>query len=557
MLGVKNPLPGVVYPTQEALERYFVNGPLQEETLAEGMMAAMAKWPDRTAISSPEGEITYAQLDHDSDCFAGALMDMGLQPQDRVVFQVVNSIEIVVAVIACWKADLIPLCTLAAHRDSEISYLANHSGAKAHFVGIEERFDFVDFAKQIAAKTPSMEHLVIVRGEGPEEIPSMSKLIASQDREAARARIDAIERDPFQVAAFQLSGGTTSISKIIPRMSNEYIYNMRATGEWLDYNENTVTFMPLQTIHNAAMACVVFPVLLFGGEAVVTAVVEPMTVFQLIQQRKPTYLGMMPAALSGIQKSGAKDMLPLAQVEGIISTAAARQSEAVLGAKGIHLFGMTEGLICFAKPADPEEARFNTIGRPVSEWDEVRIVEPGTERELPPGETGEMISRGPYTFFGYYDSEERNREAFTSDGFYRSGDLMAARIIEGNTYYSFEGRLKDVVSRGGEKINCEEVERVAARHPGVGDIMIVAMPDPDYEERACAFVIPAGNAPVPDVKELMEFLVEEGLAKYKCPERIEVIETYPLTASGKPSKPLLRAQITETLEREAKENAIA
>ncbi|MEM1111563.1 MAG: AMP-binding protein [Pseudomonadota bacterium] len=552
MPRVRNPIPGVVYPSSEAYERYVTRGPLTEESLAEAMMTALGRWPERIAISSPEGEITYGQLDHDSDCFAAALMDMGLEPLDRVVFQVVNSLEIVVAVLACWKADLIPVCTLAAHRDAEISYLAQHSGAKAHFIGIEERFDFVEFARAIAAKTPSLEHLVVIRGESPEDLPSMASMIAAQDRDSARARIEAIERDPYQVTVFQLSGGTTSIPKIIPRFSNEYLYNMRAVGEWLEYDESTVTFMPLQTIHNAAMACITFPVLLFGGEGAVTASADPLTVLQMIMSRKPSYFGVIGAALSRMQQAGIVETLPLEQVKGVMSPGAARQTEEVLGVSGLHLFGMTEGLIAFSRPSDPDEARLTTIGRPVSAWDEVRILEPGTERELPHGEVGEMVSRGPYTFCGYFNAEERNREVFTSDGFYRSGDLMAAREIEGEIYYSFEGRLKDVVSRGGEKINCAEVERAAAAHPGIGDIMIVAMPDPDYEERACAFVIPSGDGDAPDVAELVAFLVDQGLAKFKCPERVELIDEFPVTDSGKPSKPLLRALIQEKLADEAK-----
>lgn len=551
MLGVKNPMPGVVYPTREALDRYVTNGPLGRETLAEALMAAMAKWPDRTAVSSPEGSMTYGQLDHESDCFAAALMDLGLEPLDRVIFQVVNSLEIVTALVACWKADLIPVCTLAAHRDAEISYLAEHSGAKAHFIGIQERFDFVGFARTIAEKIPSLEHLVVVRGEGPDDLPHMSRMIASQDRAQARARVDAIVRDPFQVTVFQLSGGTTSIPKIIPRFSNEYLYNMVAFADWEEFNEESVVFMPLQVIHNAAMVCFVFPVMFRGGEAVVSAAVDPKTVFGLIQGRRPTYFGVMGAALSRMEQVGAKDLLPLEQVEAVFSTNAARQTEEVLGVKGVHLFGMTEGLIAFGRPSDPEEARFKTIGRPISAWDEVQIVEPGTERELPIGEVGEMISRGPYTFCGYYDSEERNREVFTSSGFYRSGDLMSAHVYDGETYYAFEGRLKDLINRGGEKINCEEVEAAARQHPGIGDIMIVAMPDPDYEERACAFVVPSGAAPAPDVKGLLDFLVEKGLAKYKCPERIELIDDFPVTDSGKPSKPKLKAIIEQKLRQEA------
>ena len=212
---------------------------------------------------------------------------------------------------------------------------------------------------------------------------------------------------------------------------------------------------------------------------------------------------------------------------------------------------MTEGLIIFGKPTDPEEARFTTVGRPISAWDEVRIVKPGTEEDAPIGEIGEMVTRGPYTFHGYYDAAERNAEVFTSDGFYRSGDLMSAREINGEIYYAFEGRLKDLISRGGEKINCEEVEHASRRHPSVSDIAIVAMPDPQYEERACAFVIPApGEAPV-TVESLRDFLVQEGLAKFKCPERIELIEAFPLTDSGKLSKPKLKAAIADMLESES------
>ncbi len=553
MTGVENPMTGVVYPPEEALERYVTNGPLGECTLAEAFMASMAKWSDRVAIYSPEGQITYGQLDHDSDCFAAALMDMGLEPLDRVVFQVVNSVEIVVAVMACWKADLIPVCTLAAHRDAEVSYLANHAAAKAHFIGIEEKFDFVEFANSIAAKTPSMEHLVVIRGEGPQGAPHMAQMIASQDRAEARARVEAVKRDPYQVAMFQLSGGTTSIPKIVPRFNNEYFYNMDSFAEWYYYDEHTVTFMPLQVIHNAAMVTTVFPVLLRGGEAVVTAQVDPVTVFTLIQERKPTYLGIMGAALSKMEQIGARDILPLQQVKGVLSINAARKTEEVLGVRGLQLFGMTEGLIAYCRPTDPEEARFNTIGRPISEWDEVRIVEPGTEKDVEPGQTGEMISRGPYTFHGYYDADERNREAFTSDGFYRSGDLMSAHEIAGQVYYSYDGRLKDIINRGGEKINCEEVEKAAARHPGIAAIMIVAMPDPDYEEKACAFVVPSGNVEAPDVKALMEFLVGQGMAKFKCPERIELVDEFPTTASAKPSKPLLREMIVKKLKAEAAE----
>lgn len=550
-IGVRNPIPGVVYPPNNRLQKYVTEGVLDDRTLAGALTEALQRYSDNIALSDLDGEITYRELDEDSDRFAGALISMGIKPLDRVIFQLRNSKELIIAIVACWKADLIPVCTLAAHRDQEISYLAHHAEARAHIIGIEEKFDYVAFAQSVRAKTPSLEHIIVARGERAGDLPTMQGMIAGQQLDAARSVIARIHRDPYQVTIFQLSGGTTSIPKIIPRFSNEYLYNMEAMAEWESYSARDVVFMPLQIIHNAAMVCFVFPSLLRGGEVVVAPDNEPATIFGLLQSRRPTIFGTIGSALGRMRAIGAQNMLDLSRVRAVFSTNAARQTEETLGVTGVHLFGMTEGLIIFGKPTDPEEARFTTVGRPISAWDEVRIVKPGTEEDVPMGEIGEMVSRGPYTFYGYYDAAERNAEVFTSDGFYRSGDLMSARKIDGEVYYAFEGRLKDLISRGGEKINCEEVEHASRRHPSVSDIAIVAMPDPQYEERACAFVIATpGEAPI-TVESLREFLVEEGLAKFKCPERVELVDAFPLTDSGKLSKPKLKATIENMLDSES------
>lgn len=129
--------------------------------------------------------------------------------------------------------------------------------------------------------------------------------------------------------------------------------------------------------------------------------------------------------------------------------------------------------------------------------------------------------------------------------------MMSAHVVDGVTCYAFEGRLRDNVNRGGEKIGCEEVEAFVSRHPAVADAKLVAMPDPFYGEKGCIFIIPRPGQRAPDVAELARFLVAQGLAKYKCPERVETIEAFPVTRVGKLDKPALKRQIAETLEREA------
>ncbi|MEM8549058.1 MAG: AMP-binding protein, partial [Pseudomonadota bacterium] len=163
MNGVKSPMPGVVYPPQWHIDKYARLGVLGQRGLIDALMESLEEFSERVALMGPDGDLTYGELDERSNRFAAALLDLGLQPLDRVIFQVVNSNEVVIATLACWKANLIPVCTLAAHREREIGYLAQHAKAKAHFIGIDEGFDFVGFAARIQADIESMEHTIVVR----------------------------------------------------------------------------------------------------------------------------------------------------------------------------------------------------------------------------------------------------------------------------------------------------------------------------------------------------------------------------------------------------------
>ena len=549
--GVKQAMPGVVYPPEWHIEKYTRLGVLGDRGLIEALIESMEEYADRCALITADREYSYRELNEHSTCFAAALMDLGLQPLDRVVFQVVNSYALVVGLLACWKANLIPVCTLAAHREREIHFLAEHSGAVAHFIGIEDNFDFPGFAAGLRRAVPTVQHTIVLKGDSDSGFPHMEDLARSVSLENAAARVAAVERDPFQVCVFQLSGGTTSVPKIIPRFSNEYLYNMERCVVHNEYRDDDVALVPLQLIHNGSMVAFTFPLMLVGARSVLPASMDPASMVGAMLEHKPTIFGLTAAAVGRLKEFGLLEALDLERARLIISANAARQIEAVLGKPACHIFGMTEGLVAFGRRSDPEQARIGTVGQPVSIHDEIKIVKPGTSEELPVGETGEMICRGPYTIFGYYDAEDRNKEAFTEEGYYRSGDLMAARDIDGEIYYSYEGRIKDVVDRGGEKINCEEVEHVARTHPAIHDIAIVPMPDPEMGERACAFIVPAADQSVPTVKELAAFLVSEGLAKYKCPERIESLDEFPLTSANKLDKPALKRMIAERLSKDA------
>ena len=199
----------------------------------------------------------------------------------------------------------------------------------------------------------------------------------------------------------------------------------------------------------------------------------------------------------------------------------------------------------FVRTDDPEDVVLETVGLPVCEDDEVRLIdEEGNDVAF--GEVGELCVRGPYTLRGYYGVPEHNARAFTADGFYCSGDLMRQHP---SGRYMVEGRKKDVINRGGEKISAEEIENLILQFPPVQNVACVAMPDPVLGERMCACVIPKAGQTV-EFEPLIAFLTEQEFAKHKLPERLEIMDDFPLSNFGKVSKNKLVEMVTAKLEAE-------
>jgi non-ribosomal peptide synthetase component E (peptide arylation enzyme) len=544
VIGVRQPLPGVAYAPQERLERYVGAGELGHVSLVEALCESFERHRDRIALYSVEGNHTYAELDAATDRFAAALLALGLQPLDRVLFQAANSPQLLLAVVGCLKAGLVPVCTLAGHRESEIGYLGGHVAARSHVVqGDDAKFDLPAFALRMRERLPQMRHVISLRGPVREGVLRFEDLVAAQAAGSARARVRAVARDPFQVAVFQLSGGTSGVPKVIPRMQNEYLLNARRGAEILGFTPDDVVFMPMPMMHNAAMGCMWLPTLLTGAAYAIPTDMTPEAWGAVFRLARPTWAGFIRALLPRYDAMLDQGLASADSVRWYWTPDAARLARLKYGKPAIGMFGMSEGLNMYPGRDAPEEALDWTAGVPLSPMDEVRLVEPGGTREVPFGEVGEMECRGPYTISGYYDAAERNAQAFTPDGFYRTGDLMMQRRIEGKAYYCFAGRTKDLVDRGHEKVNCEEVETAVSTHPAVAGCAVVGMPDAVLGERICIYIVVRHGQPAPSVAALGQHLERLGLAKFKWPERVECVESLPLTKVGKLDKGALRADI--------------
>lgn len=323
-------------------------------------------------------------------------------------------------------------------------------------------------------KVPTLQHVIVV-GE-KEEFVNISDLY-----------IDPVllpEVQPSDVAFLQLSGGTTGLSKLIPRTHDDYIYSLRVSAEICNLSAESVYMAVLPVAHNYPMSSPgTFGTFYAGGKVVLATGGSPDEAFALIEKEKVTITALVPPlAMIWLDAASSRNndlsSLEVIQVGGAkFSAEVAKRIRPTFGCTLQQVFGMAEGLVNYTRLDDPEEIIIHTQGRPMSALDEVRVVDE-YDNDVKPGEVGSLLTRGPYTIRGYYKAEEHNARSFTNDGFYRTGDLVK---VNEQGYIIVEGRDKDQINRGGEKVAAEEVENHLLAHDAVHDVAIVSMPD-DYLE---------------------------------------------------------------------------
>jgi 2,3-dihydroxybenzoate-AMP ligase len=539
-------LAGVVPFPPEYAARYRAAGYWEDRSLREEFGAMFARFAERVAVIDGERSFEYADINRLSTNLALNLLELGLKPLDRVVVQLPNVAEFVILYFALQKIGAIPIAALVTHRFAEISQFVELSGATTVVTPDKARdFDYTAMVARIRAANPVLKHAIVL-GNAPAGSASLVELI-EKPATLARHELESIVIDPTDPAVFQLSGGTTGIPKLIPRTHNDYAYNSKIAAEVCDVDGDGVLLVVLPIAHNLPLACPGIQGFMFnGGRVVISASTKPEDMFAQIERHKVTHLKVVPALLIRLLNDPAIAKYDLSSLKTIQSGGQRLQPEVRLLSRKLipsafiqENFGMSEGLLMFVRRNDPEDVRLETVGRPVCPDDEVRLLDED-DNIVTAGEVGELCCRGPYTLRGYYGVPEYNARQFTPDGFYRSGDLMRQHP-SGN--YMVEGRKKDLINRGGEKISAEEIENLILSNPAVKNVACIAVPDPDLGERMCACIILRDGATL-TFEELKSFLVDKEIAKYKLPERMEIMSDFPLSTFGKVSKKDLVATVS-------------
>ncbi|MFC0337989.1 2,3-dihydroxybenzoate-AMP ligase [Kushneria avicenniae] len=529
------------YPS-ERQRLYRDRGCWIDETFGAMMRRLAETHGTREALVDGELRLSYADLDRRVDALARGLRHLGLERSDRVVIQLPNRHEFVVACFALFRLGALPVFALPAHRRFEVEHFCRAATARALLICDRDGgFDYRAMAREVREAVPTLEQ-VIVCGEA-EEFTTLDSLYEHEG-----APVEDVP-SAHDLAFFQLSGGTTGVPKLIPRRHDDYHYSLRESNRACAVTTDTVYLVALPIAHNFPMSSPGFlGVLLGGGRLVIAPRPSPDECFVLIERERVTMTSLVPPLamlwLDSAPGAGTDlSSLDILQVGGAkLVSEAARRVAPTLGCRLQQVFGMAEGLVNYTGLDDPIELINTTQGQPMSALDEVLVVD-DDDQPVPPGGVGHLITRGPYTIPGYFvapvegDEPEgaHNQCAFTADGFYRTGDRVQ---MTPDGYLIVEGRDKDQINRGGEKVAAEEVENQLLAHDSVHDVAVVAMPDPYLGERVCAFVVVRGETPKPMV--LARFLRDRGLAHYKVPERFEFLEAFPQTGVGKISKKALR-----------------
>ena len=547
---------GWVPYTEEECARYTKNGYWHNLTTLELFKRNARRFPNKLAFADETSEVTWQEFLPRIDRLAIHFLKMGLGNGDFVVLDMMNTIESMYVTFALGRIGAIPIMCLPRHRRAEVQHEAMHHEAKGFVMPVGEKFDYVGMVEEFKDEVPTAKIFLTVGGKAPKGWTAIEDLMKDEvEKEYSPDYLDQFAPLPDDIFVEHLSGGTTGIPKGIPRTYNDQIVQWDYVGRTMGFNDESVPLVVLPVLHNAPMIGLYGPAIFRGATTIFCKSPRPEDMFALIQKYRVTMVWMIPIQMTFWQEAFDNKMkeYDLSSLRMLIGSAEKVRPELVkwvledLNVEFINCFGMAEGPIIQTRWDNDADVQMNTVGTPIIiDPDAVFRLVDDEGKDVAPGEIGEMISRGPLTFKGYFRAEEGNKTAFDADGFMYSGDLMSQRP---DGRYVVEGRKKDMIKRAGENVYPCIIEDKLAEMPGVAFCAVIGMPDQKLGEKLCAFIQPLLGISI-TFADVNAYCNKIGMSVFEFPERVEVVSGWPLTAIYKINKRLLRAHITATAVKE-------
>lgn len=514
-------------PSADLAHSYRTDGHWSDRPIGHYLTRAARMYPDAVAVVDGKRRATFAEIDRDATRVAAALHNRGVTSDDVVSFQLPNCIEAVVVFQAVMKLGAVANPIVPIYRSRELRFILGQSRAKVAFVPAELRgVDVAAMYRNLADDLPDLE-LVVSLAEWDDLLDRVTDEMISDLRSRTAPSAD-------DVCLLLYTSGTTADPKGALHSHNTLVYENSSMIDWFGLNETDVIFNPSPVTHVTGVNCALILPFLLGTSVVLQPTWDPAIALRRIVDEHCSFMIFSTPFLRGLLDESESAQVPTPSIRYIVCggadvpdalTAAATTRLGTV----VRMYGATEGpSVTTADRWDSSAVRQKSDGRPIAPTEV--IVSDGANG------VGEILWRGPDTFLGYLDPT-LNDDAFTPDGFFKTGDLGR---FDSDGAIHVVGRIKDIINRSGEKISAHDVENHLGAHPSVIEVAVVAGPDSQTGERGCAFVVTRDHRDL-TLDEVHRFLLDRDIAVQKIPESIFVVDSLPKTASGKVQKFALRS----------------
>jgi 2,3-dihydroxybenzoate-AMP ligase/mycobactin salicyl-AMP ligase len=508
-------------------------------------------YPEKIGLVDGVGRWTNRDLRQAVDKLAVGLMGLGIKPKDRVLLQLPNWHEFVVSFVALQKIGAAVVVLVPRHNQMEINHFCKLTEPVAWILPKQYgKIEYRQIIDDVVKENPQLKNIIQVRTDGAAPYLDLERLI--EQAELTRESLKALEErrpDPDECSEILPTGGTTGLPKLSPRSHNSYMTNVEYHAYRWEMNSQDTIMVITPLGHNLSVHWGVAAAFFAHAKLVLLDSVKPQDICEWVQREKVTAIPTVPALIARVVQMDDLAKYDLSSLKKISVGGAPSTQELVksvydkIGCQFINGFGSVEGTCSSTKPGDSIDVICGSVGKPICPYDELKVVDPNGN-EVPIGVDGELVSKGPGIFTGYFKSPEDRAKTFTADGFFKTGD-QAKKDEQG--YIWITGRIKDIIIRGGENISAVEIENLMSVHPDVQDVAVVGMPDKILGERTCAYIIPKPGKK-PTLQEIVAFLKGRGASVLQLPERVELVDALPMTKVGKVDKKALREDIKKKVE---------
>lgn len=533
------------------IAEYYDQGFWQRQSFFDLARQQGSAFEDQTFVFDDSTSVTYGEFADRALRIAVGLRRLGVQRGDRVAAQLPNWTEFPLLAVALSRIGAILVPIMPIYRGDEVGYVLRHSGAVAAVTGGEFRgFDHLGMFVDLQSQCPELRTLIATRFSAPaSDVVSWESLVVDGD-------IDELEREAGEDASpddgllIVYTSGTTSRPKGCFHTFNTLRSSSAAIATSLGYTSDDIQFGPSPITHSTGLVTSVVLPMLVGASSYLMEAWEPGAGVEAVQRHGCTgavtatpFLQMLQGAYDP-QKHDLSSLRYWVCAGSPIPGPVVEQARQTLpGCQVLSLYGRSENFLTTMCTLEDPVERSTTSDGSALDGAVVHIVD-ADGREVPRGEEGDIAYRGPSHMIEYFRDDEQTNALFTPEGFSRSGDL--GRMDE-DGFVRVTGRLKDIVIRGGMNISARELEEHLAAHPKVANIAVIGMPDERLGEKVCAYVVPADSEAPLTLEDITEHLRARGVATQKLPERLEVVSEFPMTATGKIQKHLLRDDIAKKL----------